>query len=285
MEMYDLIIIGAGPAGLTAALYAARARKRVLVLDGGFGSGEAGKIARLDNYPGIASIDGVSYLLALKEQATESGAQFVSRNALSVDCEAKTVSTRKETYQAKAIVLATGCKAQKLGVEGEKQLVGVGVSYCATCDGPLYKNKTVVIVGSGVKARSDVGYLAGVASKVYYVTSDPLVYEADNVQTVFSSVTALEGNPLTAVVLADGTRIETPILFVNVGYLPQSELLIGQVETDEKGFVLTDENMQTSRNGIYAVGDVRKKFLRQIVTACSDGAIAAETVVRKKENV
>ncbi len=281
MEKYDFIIIGAGPAGFTAALYAARANRKVLVLDGTFGSGEAGKIARLDNYPGIESTDGLSFLLQLQSQAQKAGAKTVYQTVIKVDCKQKTVSTAKETYSADNIILATGCKSQKLGLSGEKELVGYGVSYCATCDGALFRGREVALVGRGKKAEDDVKYLSKIAKKVYYITGDEN-YVADNVENINATVISLDGNPLKSITLSNGKVIDVPIIFVNIGYLPETSLLVGQVDLDEKGYVVTDENMFTGVSGIYAVGDIRKKSLRQIITACSDGAIAAEHAIRNK---
>lgn len=282
MEKYDLIIIGAGPAGLTAAMYGARASRRVLVLDGAFGTGEAGKIINLDNYPGIESVDGLGYLFTLKAQAEKAGATIINRNAVAVDCKGMTVSTRKETYEASSIILATGCKSQKLGLANEKELIGYGVSYCATCDGALFRGREVALVGKGKKAEDDAKYLAKIVKKVYYITSDTN-YVADNVENVDANVVELVGNPLEKIILSDGKQLHVPVIFVNIGYLPETSLLLGQVETDAKGYIITDENMHTSANGVYAVGDIRRKSLRQIVTACADGAIAAEHAIRRKE--
>ena len=282
MERYDVIIIGAGPAGLTSAPYGARANRKVLVLDGEFGLGEAGKIASLYNYPGIESVDGLSFLFTLKSQAQKAGAEIVSENALSVDCNAKVVTTKNHTYTASNIIFATGCKSQKLGIKGEKELIGYGVSYCATCDGALFRGREVALVGRGKKAEEDVKYLAKIVKKVYYITSDKN-YIADNVENVDAKVIALFGNPLKSVALDNGNELYVPVIFVNIGYLPETSLLVGQVTTDEKGYVVTDENMQTDKKGIYAVGDIRQKSLRQIVTACADGAIAVEHAIRRKE--
>ena len=262
-------------------MYGARANRKVLVLDGVLGGGECGKIARLDNYPGVESIDGLSLLFSMKKQAKDAGADFVSRNAISVDCKNLVVSTNKEDYKCKTIILATGCKAQKLGLSNEKELIGNGISYCATCDGALFKNKEVALVGNGKKARTDVHYLSAIASKVYHITNDE--YEAEqNVQIIKGKIVELISNPLEGVKLDNGTIISVPVLFVNIGYFPETSLVVAQVEADDKGYIITDENMKTSVDGVYAVGDVRKKNLRQVVTACADGAIAVESAIRRK---
>lgn len=280
-DNYEIIIIGAGPAGLTSAIYGARANRKVLVLDGVLGSGECGKIARLDNYPGVESIDGLSLLFTMKKQAKDAGATFVSKNAIAVDCKNLTVSTSKETYKCKTIILATGCKAQKLGLVGEKELIGNGISYCATCDGALFKNREVALVGNGKKARADVEYLSKIASKVYHITDDEYEKE-ERIELVKGKIVELISNPLQGVKLDTGLTLFVPVLFVNIGYFPETSLVVSQVESDEKGYIITDENMQTSVKGVYAVGDIRRKQLRQVVTACADGAIAVESAIRKK---
>ncbi len=277
----DILIVGAGPAGLSAALYGARANKSVIVLDGLFGGGEAGKIAKLHNYPGVKDTDGFSLLYSMQSQAKAAGAVFVNAYAKKIDCASRTVYTDKETYEAGSVIFATGCASQKLGIDGEKALVGYGISYCATCDGALFRSRPVALVGTGKKADSDVAYLAGIASKVYYITDSD--YSGENVEVVRGKIAALEGKPLSKVILGDGRELEVPALFVNIGYLPITSLIDKQVTTDEKGYVITDENMMTSVDGVYAVGDVRKKTLRQIVTACADGAIAAEHAARRKK--
>ena len=282
MEKYDVIIVGAGPAGLTSALYGARANRKVLVLDGEFGMGEAGKITSLDNYPGIKSVDGLSFLFTLQAQAKKVGAKIVSESVISVDCIAKTVTTRKQTYSADSIILATGCKSQKLGLKGEKELIGYGVSYCATCDGALFRGREIAFVGSGKKAEDDVRYLSKIVKKIYYITSDKN-FVADNVENLDVDVVELVGNPLEKIILSDGKQLNVPVIFVNIGYLPETSLVLGQVKIDEKGYIITDDNMQTDVKGIYAVGDIRQKSLRQIVTACADGAIAVEHAIRRKE--
>ena len=282
MNEFDLIIIGAGPAGLSAGIYGARANKSVLILDPVVGGGEAGKIAKIENYPGVENIDGLSLLYTMKKQALESGAQFENRAVIKVDCQTKTVYTKKSEFKAKAIILATGCKAQKLGLENERELIGFGISYCATCDGALFKNREVALVGKGKKAESEVEYLSGIASKVYYITTDENYKENKNIQPVLDKIVKLEGNPLEKIILESGKEIRSEVLFVNIGYFPESSLISSQVETDEKGYVITNENMQTSVQGIYAVGDVRKTVLRQVVTATADGAIAGQHAVSKK---
>ena len=282
MEKYDIIIVGAGPAGLTSAMYGARANKKVLVLDGAFGNGECGKIVRLDNSPGISQTDGITYLFTLKEQAQNSGAKILSQTAIEIDCKAKIVKTRKGEYCADAIILATGCKSQKLGLENEKQLIGYGISYCATCDGALFRGREVALVGNGKKAEEDVKYLASIVKKVYFITQSSAL-EIDNVEKITANILSLNGSPLQSITLDNGMDLQVPVLFVNIGYLPETALVSGQLEMDKKGYIITDENMQTSEKKVYAVGDIRQKSLRQIITACSDGAIASEHAVRNKE--
>ncbi len=274
--MYDVIIIGAGPAGLSAAIYSARAGRKTAVVDPFPGGGQAGMIADIENYPGFTSVSGYELIDKMSAQAAAAGAQTLTAAATDVDVIAKRVTLDDGTIlQGKAIILATGCKAKSLGLNRESEMVGRGVSYCATCDGAFFRGKTVTVVGDGKKAEEAVDYLKNIASEVIVVGKKPM----DGATHIMGRVTALSGDPLSSVTVVtdEGEReVNTSALFVCVGYVPMTHLVAGKVSSDANGYVITDEKMQTSVPGIYAVGDIRVTPLRQIVTACADGAIAGQ---------
>ena len=282
--MYDAIIIGAGPAGLTAAQYLARAGRKTLVIERFFGAGQTGVINEIVNYPGLKSVNGYELLEIMREQAVSFGAEFIDDEVTSIDAKKKSVTLLSgKEYTAKAIVLATGCKSRELGLSGEQMLLGRGVSYCATCDGGFYRGRAVAVSGKGAKAEADAKYLSKVAKETYLITTAPI--EIEGVTVINGSVIELVGRPLEAIVVAseDGEKKTVTVdgLFVAVGLNPLTSLLAGKVERDGDGFILTDENCETSEKGIFAVGDIRQKSLRQIVTAAADGAIAAAMAIKR----
>lgn len=294
--MYDLIIMGAGPAGLTAAIYATRGGMKTAVVETKASGGQTLTIAELENYPGIAKTDGFSLAQTMTEQAKSFGAEFVYDQIKSVSLggDIKTVETEYSgTIKARAVIIATGAKAKNLGLPGEAKLTGRGVSYCATCDGALFRGKTVAVAGGGNTAVTDAIYLAKFAKEVYIIhrrnefrASKILVDRmiSAGVKTLTPYIaTELVGEPLSAVEvknLSTDEVSELPVdgLFVAVGNVPSTNLF-PELAT-ENGYILTDETMATNVPGVYAAGDVRKKSLRQIVTACADGAIAADEVVK-----
>ncbi len=294
--MFDVIILGAGPAGLTAGIYSARGGLSTLVIEKGYVGGQATTTPEIVNYPGVKSADGFSLTSTMAEQAKSFGCEILTANVEEINLvgNTKTVVADGVTYECKNVVIASGAYARKLGVENEDELAGRGVSYCATCDGGFFKNKHVVVVGGGDTAVEDALYLNRLAEKVCLVhrrdelranktLSDEI--KRSTVELVWNStICELVGNPLTAVVVKDvvsGTTRTIPArgLFVAVGRIPSSDEF-ADVEKDENGYILTDENMKTNIDGVYAVGDVRAKSLRQIVTACADGAIAADAIIK-----
>ena len=296
--LYDVIVIGGGPGGYTAALYAARANLSVAILEKLSPGGQMGTTDVIDNYPGFPQgVNGFELAMQMKEGAERFGAQTQLAEVTQVELagQVKTIHTSGGDYQARTVVLATGAHPRELGLPGERELRGRGVSYCATCDGMFYRSKTVVVVGGGNTAVSDVLYLSRLCEKVYLVHRrdtlraskvylDPL-QKAENVEFVWDSEVKqlLRDQAVTGVRVRNkktGEERDIPCggVFVAVGYLPNTELYRGQVELDEAGYVLADETTQTNLPGVFAVGDLRKKPLRQVVTAASDGAVAAHFI-------
>ena len=293
-HIYDIIIIGGGPGGYTAALYGARAGLDTLLLEKLAPGGQMSLTFQIDNYPGFE--EGVNgYILGdkMKKGAERFGAQTKLAEVQSVDLtgEIKEVVTKEETFYGRTVILATGAATKKLGLPKEKDLVGRGVSYCAACDGMFYRGKTVVIVGGGNTAAADALQLSRLCEKVILVhRRDTLratrVYhkplmEAENVEILWNSQVTelLEEGRLTGVRIRNnqtGVELAVPCdgLFVSIGRQPATELVQGQVELDPAGYILADESTKTNLSGVFAVGDVRTKPLRQVVTAVSDGAVA-----------
>lgn len=293
-HIYDTIIIGGGPGGYTAALYAARAGLDTLILEKLSPGGQMALTHQIDNYPGFENgIDGFSLAQKMQQSAERFGAKTKLAQVLSVDlhAEPKRVETSSETFFAKTVVIATGADPRKLGVPMEKELTGSGVSYCAACDGMFYKGKTVVIVGGGNTAAADAMLLSRVAKKVILVHRrdtlratkiyhEPLL-KAENVTFIWNSVVTelLHGERITGVrlknlITGEETAVNADGVFISVGRTPATELVAGQLTLNEAGYIEADESTATNIPGVYAVGDVRSKALRQIVTAVADGAAA-----------
>lgn len=291
--IYDVIIIGGGPAGLSSAIYTARAGKKTLVIEHYAIGGQIALTHEIVNYAGIKSISGYDLTATMQTQAESFGAEFVydEIKALSLTEETKTVDTEYSgSFSARNIILAMGAKARPLGIDREEELIGKGISYCATCDGNFFKGKTVAIVGGGNTALTDVVYLKEITEKVFiihrrdeYRGSQSLIDAikvSNNVEEVLESVvTSLSGTPLEAIEVenkktGEKRQIKVDGLFVAVGNEPQTKL-VQDVITLEKGYIVTDDEMRTNIPNVYAVGDIRKKVLRQVITACADGAIAS----------
>ena len=294
-NVFDTIIIGGGPGGYTAALYAARAGFSALVLEKLSPGGQMATTDQIDNYPGFPQgVNGFELALEMQKGAQRFGAQTELAEVLQVDLRGpvKEVVTQKETYRAPTVVLATGASPRELGLPGERELRGRGVSYCATCDGMFYRGKTVAVVGGGNTAAADVLYLSRLCEKVYLIhRRDQLrasrVYleplkQAENVEILWDSQVTelLYGETLTGIKVRNKKTGETRELsldglFLAVGQLPNTQLFQGQVELDAAGYVVADETTRTNLPGVFAVGDLRQKPLRQVVTAAADGAVAA----------
>ena len=296
--MHDIVIVGGGPAGMTAAIYARRAGKTVLVLEALACGGQILNTPDIENYPGEAHISGFDFATKLQEQAAGLGAEFAYEKATGIRREDGTfaVVTAANTHMAKAVILATGSENRKLGVEGEAGLVGKGISYCATCDGNFYRKKVVAVVGGGNTALEDALYLSDIARQVYLIhRRDSFRGDAatvaqltarKNVTFLYNSVvTALHADKrLHSIDLTDKagavTTVETDGLFVAVGRIPSNGDFAGLIELDETGYVAAGENCRTNVPGIFAAGDNRVKDVRQLVTAAADGAVAATEAIR-----
>lgn len=294
-RIHDMIIIGGGPGGYTAALYAARAGLDVVVLEKLSAGGQMALTTQVDNYPGFPQgVDGFELAMAMQEGAERFGAATEYAEVFSCELTApvKVIQTSEGDFRARTVVIATGASPRPLGVEGEAELVGRGVHYCAACDGMFYKGKTVVVVGGGNSAAADAMVLSRIAEKVILVhRRDTLratqVYhkplmEAENMEFLWNSqVKELRRNDrLTGIAVQDLVsgeirEVECDGVFVSIGRSPASSLFEGQLELDGSGYIVAGESGRTSIPGVYAVGDVRTKALRQIITAAADGANAA----------
>ena len=299
MSKYDIVIVGAGPAGLTAAIYARRASKSVLVLEAKAWGGQIINTPDIENYPVVPHISGADFANELYRQATALGAEVKLEKVTAVEELGKTkrVRTAQNEYEAGAVILATGSENRKLGVEREQELTGKGVSYCATCDGNFFRRRDVAVVGGGNTALEDALYLAELANKVYLIhrrdsfrgeeATVARLREKENVEFVFNAtVTALLGDKrLSGVEVADkftGEKrvLEVKGLFVAVGRIPENESFRSLIEVDEAGYAVAGENCRTKAPGIFVAGDNRTKELRQLVTAAADGAMAATEAVK-----
>ena len=293
-KVYDMVIIGGGPGGYTAALYAARAGLTVVVLEKLSAGGQMALTHQIDNYPGfVEGIDGFSLAENMQQQAERFGAETELAEVFSLDLQAdpKVIETSEGIFHGRTVVYAAGAGPRELGVPKEQELIGRGVNYCAACDGMFYRGKTVVIVGGGNSAAADALLLSRVAKKVILVhRRDTLratkiyhkpLMEAENVEFRWNSaVTELRhGEKLNAVVIRDlqtgeESVVECDGLFVSIGRKPATDLVKDQLTLDQSGYVVADESTRTSISGVFAVGDVRTKVLRQILTAAADGAMA-----------
>lgn len=295
--VYDMIIVGGGPGGYTSALYAARAGFNVLVLEKFSAGGQMALTHQIDNYPGFEDgIDGFSLADKMKKQAERFGAKSENSEVIKVNLTVnpKEIETAKGTFLSKTIVLAAGANPRELGVDKESELTGRGVAYCASCDGMFYRGKTVVVVGGGNTAAADAILLSRIAKKVIIVHRrdtlratriyhEPLM-NAENVEFKWDSTVTelLHEDKITGVKIKNVKTGEESIIdcdgvFVSIGRKPATDFLGGQPELDENGYIIADETTKTSIPGVYAVGDIRTKQLRQVVTAVSDGAMAVHS--------
>lgn len=292
--MYDMLIIGAGPAGLTAAIYGQRAGKKTLLIDEtGFG-GQIVNTPEVENYPGLKKVSGLEFAQSLYEQATSFGAEIVYEKAVAIcdNGKEKTVKTGNGEYTGRAVILATGAKNRPLGIADEEKFVGSGLSYCATCDGAFFRGRDVAVIGGGNTALEDAEVLSAIARKVYLVhrrdsfrgeaAAVARLTEKENVELVLDSVPeGLLGNMMISglsvrnVKTGETRNLQVQGVFVAIGQIPDNGAFAEVVELDEKGYIRAEESCETGRPGIFTAGDCRTKKVRQLTTAASDGAVAA----------
>lgn len=287
---YDIVVVGAGPSGLTAAIYAKRANKSVLVVERGLYGGQVATIGEIENYPGYLNIQGSELADIFYSQAKKLGVEFKIDNMIDiVDLgDKKQVVCKKATYEAGAVILALGSMSRELNVEGEKRFIGSGVSYCATCDGAFFKDKDVAVVGSGDSAVATTLYLNNICKSICIISKypqlklkayQPNIFERlKNVKIYYSSqVQGIVGENKVEGLIVDSQKqpIKVDGVFVTIGRKPDTEFLKGKIELDKFGYIVSDELAHTSMQGVFACGDVSTIKLKQIVTATSTGAVAA----------
>ena len=293
--MYDIIILGAGVAGLTSAIYALRQGKKVLVLEKNSFGGQIINAQDIENYPGTNHISGYELSLNIYNQAKELGMEYKQEEVLEIDPSNKSIRTNKESYTYKALIIAMGLEKRKLGLENEQDLIGSGVSYCATCDGAFFKHKNVAVVGGGNTALEDALFLSEYVNKVYLIhrrdtfrgdeNTLSKIKTKENIELVLNSVpTKLIGKPLEQIEVEDKNNnkklLDVSGVFIAVGQSPSTEILRNILELDEYGYIITDKKNKTSQKYIYAAGDIVKKEVRQLTTAVADGTIAAINACR-----
>lgn len=296
--MYDIIIIGAGPAGLTAAIYGQRAEKKTLLIDEKGYGGQIVNTPEVENYPAIKKISGFEFANQLYEQATELGAELIFEKVIGIDCKdgEKLVQTETDIYKGKAVIIATGAKNRPLGLKREAELTGKGVAYCATCDGAFYRGKRVAVVGGGNTALEDAEVLSALAERVYLIhrrdtfrgeqTQVNRLIQKENVELILNH-TPLEflgENQIGGLRVKNVKTEEEQILsvdgvFIAIGQMPDNEAFRAYIDLDEKGYVQAFEDCLTRSEGIFVAGDCRTKKVRQLATAVSDGAVAALAAV------
>lgn len=291
--MLDSIIIGAGPAGLTAAIYALRYGLKVIVFDKGFYGGQVANTTEVANYPALPNISGMEFSTNIYQQAIDLGAdiRFESIDSVSFNNKIKSVTTNNGTYEAKTVIIANGAKRRLLECKGEKEFTGKGVSYCATCDGAFFKNKDVAIVGGGNTALEDCLFLSNICNKVYLIhrrdkfSGDKLLVNSikskSNIQILYNcAVQKINGDKTVSSIEIKNLQnnsvqaLDLSGIFIAIGYVPDNSIFKG-IEVDKVGYIISDENCKTNIEGIYVAGDSRTKILRQIITAAADGAVAA----------
>ncbi len=294
---YDVIIIGGGPAGFTAGIYAARGGLRTILFTGSQPGGQAALTHKIENYSGVVDVEGFTLVSTMMEQAGNFGCEISFASVLDVKLagEEKVVVTDEGEYITSTVIVATGAKNRRMGLENEESLIGKGISFCATCDGSFFKDRPVAINGGGDSALTEALYLSNICSKVYLIHRRQGFRAAqilvDRVRAnkkislvLDSTVTALNGDPLNSLevtnkVTGEKQNIAVDALFVAIGNIPNTDIFKGQLDLNEGGYIRTNEKMETNIEGVYAAGDVRITPMRQVITACADGAIAANSAI------
>ncbi len=294
--IYDCIVIGGGPAGITGAIYAKRANKSVLIIEKFMPGGQVAVIGQIENYTGFESIDGFELSNRFFSHAQKLGVEFAFEEVQSVDFSGKikSIKCNKNTYEAKSVILALGSNSRSLGIDGEQEFKGKGVSYCAICDGNFFKGKRVAVVGSGDSAFSDANYLSGLCEKVFILTKDNLKLhnyaesefdQTENVEIIKGTVAKKivgDGKVQSLKYLHEGEEklLQVDAVFVAIGRTPDTSMLEGKLDLNDKGYIKCDQNMHTSEKGVFVCGDVRENSIRQISTAVGDGAVAGTEVIK-----
>ena len=302
---FDVVILGGGPAGFSAGLYASRGAASTAIVDISMLGGQPSNYLELENYPGFAKIGGFELMEKFEEHADLFGInKFPMQEIVAVDLVSnpKIIKTKDTEYRAKSVIIATGAKPMQLGVVGEQEFIGRGVSYCAVCDAAFYKDKVVAVVGGGNPAVEEAMYLTKFASKVYLIhrrdelRADKIVQERafknDRLEFIFDSVVLeIKGDDLVRSVLlknvknASESELSVDGIFPYIGITPNVDFVHGQLEQDKSGFIITDSTMKTSIDGVFAIGDVRNTPLRQVITAAADGAVGAVYAVKYAESL
>lgn len=297
---FDLIILGGGPAGLSAGIYAARGALKTAIIDISMFGGQPSNYLELENYPGFSLVGGYDLMEKFEEHVDKFGVEKFPMEEIqfiNLEGEIKTIETIERIFNAKAVIIATGAQPKKLGVAGEKEFLSRGVSYCAVCDGAFYKDKVVAVVGGGNAAVEEAMYLTKFATKVYLIhrrdelRADKIVQERafknEKLEFVWDTVVnEIHGTDLVNEVIIQNVKtqeissLKVDGIFPYIGFTPNSEMVASMLETNQNGFIKTDENMRTSQNGVWAIGDIRTTPLRQVITAAADGAVAACDAVR-----
>ncbi|MBP1044911.1 thioredoxin-disulfide reductase [Enterococcus sp. BWM-S5] len=303
--MYDVIVIGAGPAGMTAALYASRSNLSVLMIERGVPGGQMNNTAEIENYPGFDSIMGPDLSMKMYESVEKFGTENVYGMVLDIKDQGsyKEIICEDTTYQGKSVIIATGCVHRKLGVAGEEEYAGRGVSYCAVCDGAFFRNKHLMVIGGGDSAVEEAIYLTQFASKVTIVhrrdelraqkiiqdrafANEKIAFEWDTVlEEIIGNDMVVTGVQLKNVKTEAVKEVAADGVFIYVGLDPLTEPFRTSGITNEEGWIITDQEMRTSIPGVYAIGDVREKTLRQITTAVGEGGIAGQQVYNYLESM
>lgn len=294
--MIDILIIGAGPAGMSAGIYGARAGYEIVILEGMFAGGQISKTSVLENYLGFpAGVGGIDFSMASREQTTKSGAKIITDMVQKVELQGdikKVICKSGKAYEAKAVILAMGAEPRSLGIENEKKFEGRGVSYCATCDGALYKGKSVAVIGGGDTALEDAHYLSKFAQKVIIVhrreefrgqkVLEQRCREKENIELCLNHIPKeIEGDQVVSGLIVEDVvskkvkKLEVQGVFLAVGYVPNTKWLKGAVACSDYGYIVAGEDTKTDVPGVFVAGDVRTKKLRQVATAVADGAVAA----------